>query len=455
MELIYTYLNVDVDLDLLEEEIPVRYIVPYEHEWWDELKSELKMRQFSVKEKNENTINLDRRVLKRLQLKYTVNKNDAWVYLDPKMRPSLVFLYISIIYINIFIFIFLFSFFILSTVPTINSFFDLFITSLKYFGFLYYVLFFFTLYYIWMIEKGKRFNPVINFKRYQPRVQEVKKAIQQSVDKIRKKYFPNIYIYERIKSKICPQCDEKIEKEWKICPICHFNLDTRNIDLPKDYIMEKIIDPGFKSYHFEYRKIDVSNPEEIFPKIKQMLIEDLRMRRMRFVKETKNCLKFTTRKYLRVRLIYTIKDNRISFRIKVGLRPIFILLMLLIMFIGLIPMYLLTIVSMGYPINPANLDYLDSSMIIFCIIMFLTLFFTLFSSFFVIIYSTIGTGFAKFPTFRIQVQKSFNYILKVLEPEIKKLPSETGETLICPSCNSNVRSHWKVCGYCGYRLKEG
>ncbi|MBD3227935.1 MAG: hypothetical protein GF329_07075 [Candidatus Lokiarchaeota archaeon] len=211
-------ISYSIDLELMEEEFPVRGIVPREEAFWSEFKDEIALRQYEIKEVDSSRIYLDRKIFKRIELEYKTNKNDVWMYLNFKSQPMMfvfaVIVLFSLLFIPSLILWFIFRGLMLGI---LSDLFDMIIPLVIDF-----LIYFIAIYYINQNFISK--SSTVYYKKRNEHVQEIKKAAQQSSDKIKREYMYQKYALEKIKNGICPSCGEDIKDEFLVCPICNENL---------------------------------------------------------------------------------------------------------------------------------------------------------------------------------------------------------------------------------------
>ncbi|MBD3227936.1 MAG: hypothetical protein GF329_07080 [Candidatus Lokiarchaeota archaeon] len=195
------------------------------------------------------------------------------------------------------------------------------------------------------------------------------------------------------------------------------------------------------------RQIKISNIADRFTEFKSLLFNELEMREFLFDDEIKNTWYFTKEKMYKVKLKYNIEDNDVWIIPKVGYNPKPVLLLILMSF-AIIPIHYLTYFLLAFFTGSLG-GYSGIYDLIwgifpwtFFIILPLTIAMQLFMNYL--------PGYPKHPQVRYSIQKSVYYVEEVLKNEIKigKSPG------ICPSCNRKIDPKWKVCAFCGYRIKE-
>ncbi|MHA1270507.1 MAG: zinc ribbon domain-containing protein [Candidatus Helarchaeota archaeon] len=430
-----------IDLDLLEEIFPIREIASNGEDWWDEFIKELKFRKYKVKKIDKNMIYLDRKLLKRIKINYNINKNDVWIYLTFTHH----FLYPIFIFLAILPFIIIgLSFIMYSIMPIISTINDLYymisISGLIGGNCVYNILLS-----AYIINYGRKINPTISYRQRQKHVHEIKKAAQQSSDKIKREYFKNIYRYERVKLGECPGCGEKVEKNWSVCPICRANLIIDESQIPKYYQFEYLTRIKYKSYQFYQKSIDFNGDEELFEDLKNIIFNELKMRGFKLKVQNDKFWAFKTSNDFNIKLFYNINDKKIIFKPKVKVSSKFILILIISLSIYLI---------LQFTITP--LICITFSKSIFEQIIFIVMDCMLIMSPIVVIITTFTSpkiyDIPAYPNIRYFIQKSLNFGEKIISSKIEE---KEINKLICPSCKKIIRPTWKICGYCGFKLKEG
>ncbi|TFF86146.1 MAG: hypothetical protein EU551_02365 [Promethearchaeota archaeon] len=428
-----------IDLDLLETDLPIRSIAEKEDEWWEEFKNEIELRKYKINEFDGDKINLDRRVFKRIQINKAKNKKDVWLHLDYKSQPLFIPFNLLIILFTLGLVIFI-IFSILSSIITIDFFyftnFMIYLTpTIVDIGYMFVFIFVLN-------QLATKFNPTMYYQRRKKHTHVIKKAAQQSSDKIKRKYLPNLYKYEKIKLGKCPGCNEKIEKSWERCPLCGEDLETNNLKIPENFIVEPLIKP-FISYQFYQRKININDIPENFRKFKEVFFNEMKMRDFNFLQEKNNIWVFEKENLLKIKILYKINDDNIDLTSKVGISLRFIVFLLIGIF---------AFIGLHFSINYFLKFFgpTDTFFNIFNSFSWLLFLFVIGVYIMVLFISFRSYDLPNFPTIRQSIQRAIDYSIKTIKPKYDTaIPINK-----CPSCKRIIRPHWKVCGYCGYRIKK-
>ena len=162
-----------------------------------------------------------------------------------------------------------------------------------------------------------------------------------------------------------------------------------------------------------------------------------------FLQEKNNIWIFEKENILKIKILYKINDEYIDLTSKVRISSRFIVFLLIGIFAFIVLHFSITYILNYFAPTDAFLNIFNSFswlLSLFIIGVYIMVLFISFRSY----------DLPNFPTIRQSIQRAIDYSIKTIKPKYDK-PIITNK---CPSCKRIVKPHWKVCGYCGYRIKK-